>query len=108
MSDAHSHNEIRRGFKGAEPWAIITVLFAAGLAIGYPVGARVERTAANDRVTELSAAFAQTVNAKDETVRMCLGTSTKAADTAAKAANTAAEAAGTAKEAVERAGELKK
>ena len=65
------------GFRSLELWAIIAVLFIAGVAIGYPVGQMVERKHAEARIDSIKTAYSEAIQSKEESIRLCLD---KAAD----------------------------
>ena len=65
------------GFRSPELWAIIAVLFLAGVAIGFPIGQIVEKRAADGRLDYMRNAYSQAMDAKEESIKLCLD---KAAD----------------------------
>lgn len=110
MSDAstNGHPACKTGLGSVETWAIVAVILAAGIALGLPIGAKLERVDAEERVTSIRTAYAASLNSKDESIRMCLGRATEASEAAAAAAGKAEQAAGAAQQAIEKATELPK
>lgn len=65
------------GFRSLELWAIIAVLFIAGVAIGFPLGQIAEKRASDGRLEYMRHAYVEAMDAKEESIRLCLE---KAAD----------------------------
>ncbi|MND20841.1 hypothetical protein D3C76_48210 [compost metagenome] len=89
MNDGRAN--IRVGFRSVETWGIIAMLFAAGVAVGFPLGTMVEHYDTEFRVREMERAYAHAINAKDDTVRMCLMKAENAASLAGDAMEKATE-----------------
>lgn len=85
MSDVRSTN-CRVGFRSAETWLIVAVLFFAGIAIGFPLGMLAEGRTSEQRISSIRTAYGEALAAKDESIRMCIATATEAANKAKKAA----------------------
>ncbi len=65
------------GFRSWELWAIIAVLFVAGMAIGFPLGQIAEKRASDGRLEYMRRAYVEAMDAKEESIKLCLD---KAAD----------------------------
>jgi hypothetical protein len=92
MNDGRSTN-CKVGFRSAETWGIVGVLFAAGVAIGFPLGMMWERSSAEQRISALNAAYAEALSAKDESIHICIAKATEAANKAETAVEKATEQA---------------
>lgn len=82
----------RTGFRSAETWAIVAVLFGAGMAMGYLFGQLMVRSEATAQVTEVRNAYVAASQSKDDLIRQCLAKAGAAADTAKTAAQSAEQA----------------
>ena len=92
MNDVRSTNG-KVGFRSAETWGIVGVLFAAGVAIGFPLGMMWERSSAEQRIQALNTAYAEALSAKDESIHMCIRKATEAVSKAETALENATEQA---------------
>lgn len=88
MNDGRT-TSLRVGFRSAETWGIIGVLFAAGLAIGLPLGMWWQRMDSESRFIAQSAAYAEAMRAKDESINMCINKALEAANKAETAVDKA-------------------
>lgn len=65
------------GFRSLELWAIIAVLFIAGVAIGFPLGQLAEHRASDERLEYMKQAYTEAMESKEQSIHLCLD---KAAD----------------------------
>ena len=73
------------GFRSFELWAIVGAIFLAGVSIGYPLGEYLERGHGEARLESVRHAYNEALQAKEDSVRMCLIRATEAAEKAEKA-----------------------
>lgn len=86
MSVDRSNQRCRAvGFRSLELWAIVGAIFLAGVSIGYPIGEYRERIHGEVRIEAIKDAYLQALQAKEDSVRMCIGRATEAAETAKQA-----------------------
>lgn len=96
-------SQTRKIWKRYEVWAIIVFVLLCGAVAGSTISRYFTLKEANKRYAELSLAYNEASDARNETLRICLSQTQGAANNAASAASEAATAATAAQQAADKA-----